>query len=41
MANLLNAGVEINNYHPVRIDGLVRNNEAFKSEYVENDCTIR
>jgi calcineurin-like phosphoesterase family protein len=31
MPNLLNAGVEINGYHPVRFDELLKNNEVFKS----------
>ena len=35
MPNLLNAGVDINEYHPVRFDELVKNNEAFKSEKTE------
>jgi len=29
--NLLNAGVEINNYQPVRLDDLIKNNDVFKS----------
>ena len=37
MPNLLNAGVEINNYRPVRLDELIKNNEAFKSCCTEND----
>ena len=37
MPNLLNAGVEINKYNPVKIDDLVSNNETFKSESLEND----
>ena len=32
MPNLLNAGVEINNYHPVKLSELMRNNEVFKAE---------
>ena len=31
MPNLLNAGVEINGYHPVKLDELIKNNEIFKS----------
>ena len=37
MPNLLNAGVEINGYHPVKLDELIRNNEVFKSECREVD----
>jgi len=37
MPNLLNAGVEINNYHPVRFDELVKNNENFKSIKSEDE----
>ena len=41
MPNLLNAGVEVNEYRPVKINELVKNNETFKSvqsdsEAVEN-----
>jgi calcineurin-like phosphoesterase family protein len=36
MPNLLNAGVEINGYRPVKFDELVSNNEFFKSERLEN-----
>ena len=36
MPNLLNAGVEINDYRPVSFDVLVANNERFKSEETEN-----
>ena len=35
MPNLLNAGVEINDYHPVKIEELIKNNEIFKSEHPE------
>ena len=34
MPNLLNAGVDINNYHPVCFDELVKNNEVFKIEHL-------
>ena len=37
MQNLLNAGVEINDYRPVSFDELVKNNEAFKTERTENE----
>jgi calcineurin-like phosphoesterase family protein len=37
MPNLLNAGVEINEYRPVRFDELVKNNEAFKSRKSEKE----
>ncbi len=35
MPNLLNAGVEINEYRPVTFDELVKNNERFKSGHEE------
>ena len=38
MPNLLNAGVEINNYRPVKFDELVKNNENFKAR--EDDKMI-
>lgn len=38
MPNLLNAGVEINDYHPVSFDDLVKNNEAFKSERTKKEA---
>ena len=31
-ANVLNAGVEINNYMPVTLEELLENNEKFKKE---------
>ena len=37
MLNLLNAGVDINYFHPVRFDELVKNNEVFKSERTEKE----
>ena len=37
MPNLLNAGVEINDYRPVSFEDLVRNNETFKSERTEKE----
>jgi calcineurin-like phosphoesterase family protein len=37
MPNLLNAGVEINGYRPVRFDELVKNNEGFKSRQSEKE----
>jgi calcineurin-like phosphoesterase family protein len=37
MPNLLNAGVEINDYRPVSFDVLVANNERFKSERTEKE----
>ena len=37
MPNLLNAGVEINDYRPVSFDDLVKNNEAFKSEHTKKE----
>jgi calcineurin-like phosphoesterase family protein len=37
MPNLLNAGVEINDYRPVSFDVLVENNERFKSERTEKE----
>ena len=37
MPNLLNAGVDINDFRPVRFDELVKNNEAFKSERIEKE----
>ena len=40
MPNLLNAGVEINDYRPVKFDELVRNNENFKSEYTEPQSKV-
>jgi calcineurin-like phosphoesterase family protein len=30
--NILNAGVDINNYEPVSFEELLRNNERFKNE---------
>ena len=36
MPNLLNAGVDINGFRPVKFDQLVRNNETFKSEYTRD-----
>jgi vesicle coat complex subunit len=38
MPNLLNAGVDINEYQPVRFDELVKNNESFKSEHTEKEA---
>ena len=38
MPNILNAGVEINDYRPVSFDELVKNNEAFKSERTEKEA---
>ena len=35
MPNLLNAGVDINDFHPVKFDELLKNNETFKSELTE------
>ena len=32
MPNLLNAGVEINGYHPVTFDEILENNVNFKSD---------
>ena len=37
MPNLLNAGVEINDYRPVSFDDLVKNNERFKCEHTEQE----
>jgi calcineurin-like phosphoesterase family protein len=38
MPNLLNAGVEINGYHPVKLDELIKNNDIFKSgHFVEKE----
>ena len=37
LSNLLNAGVEINEYHPVSFDDLVKNNKAFKSDRTEKE----
>ena len=37
MPNLLNTGVEINDYRPVSFDMLVANNERFKSERTEKE----
>ena len=37
MPNLLNAGVEINEYRPIKFDELVKNNETFKSERTESE----
>ena len=37
MPNLLNAGVDINEYQPVRFDELVKNNESFKSDQNEEN----
>jgi calcineurin-like phosphoesterase family protein len=36
MPNLLNAGVEINHFKPVRFDELIRNNELFKGRAMED-----
>ena len=36
MPNLLNAGVDINDYRPVTFEELLNNNEAFKSQQTEN-----
>ena len=35
MPNLLNAGVEINDYRPVNLNELIKNNEDFKSSQTE------
>ena len=35
MPNLLNAGIDINDFHPVKFDELLKNNETFKSELTE------
>ena len=37
MPNLLNAGVEINEYRPVSLDELTKNNEDFKTCKTENE----
>ena len=37
MPNLLNAGVDINEFRPVELDELVKNNETFKSERIEKE----
>ena len=37
MPNLLNAGVDINDFRPVRFDELVKNNETFKSERTQKE----
>jgi calcineurin-like phosphoesterase family protein len=37
MPNLLNAGVEINEYHPVSFDDLAKNNEGYKSERTDKE----
>ena len=36
MPNLLNAGVDINEYHPVNLAELITNNEEFKAERINN-----
>ena len=37
MPNLLNAGVDINGFRPVKLDELIENNEAFKSKRTEKE----
>jgi calcineurin-like phosphoesterase family protein len=36
-ANLLNAGVDVNDFEPVNLDALIRNNETFKSVNTEKE----
>lgn len=38
--NVLNAGVEINNYMPVTLDELIENNEKFKNQCVSETITL-
>ena len=38
MPNLLNAGVDINGFRPVRLSELIENNEAFKSKRTEKEA---
>ena len=38
MPNLLNAGVEINNFYPVTLNELIKNNENFKSASEEKEA---
>lgn len=35
--NVLNAGVEINNYQPVSFEELIENNKLFKKNWIEQD----